>query len=173
MARCPECNKFVSYDEIEAELGSDSFREGHLCIGVRLMLPCCECGEELKEAYLELEADVVCPNCNSTGVYHQNDLGEKVPIINDIVDGQNNYISSHDTEFFEEGEEILEYYDSDESEHFERFGDIKPNGKVVNIRKKHYYGAEVCSHFHCKICGHNFEVKLSDEILSIDMDDLT
>ena len=44
-------------------------------------------------------------------------------------------------------------------------------GKVVNV-KKHYYGANICPSFHCKVCGHDFNVELKEEFLTTDMEDL-
>lgn len=49
--RCPDCNKFVPFDEgdvddIEAEIDEDT---GEVMISGRVVLPCAECGTELKE----------------------------------------------------------------------------------------------------------------------------
>lgn len=49
--RCPECNKFVGFDdgnvdEVEVEIDEDS---GAVTVTGRVVLPCAECGTELKE----------------------------------------------------------------------------------------------------------------------------
>ncbi len=49
--RCPDCNKFVAFDdgnvdEVEVELDEDT---GTVGISGRVVLPCAECGTELKE----------------------------------------------------------------------------------------------------------------------------
>lgn len=61
--RCPDCNKFVSYADPEAEVESEELISGEVCIEVRVSLPCAECSTELKEAYLTYEETVECPNC--------------------------------------------------------------------------------------------------------------
>ncbi len=49
--RCPDCNKFVSFDEgnvddVEADIDDES---GTVTVSGRVVLPCAECGTELKE----------------------------------------------------------------------------------------------------------------------------
>lgn len=60
MARCPDCNKFVSYDlphTVEEKQGPEVDGE-NVTASVRLVLNCGECYTELKEANLDLEAEV-------------------------------------------------------------------------------------------------------------------
>lgn len=62
--RCPDCNKFVSYDEQEPEL--DVQLDGATIEGTcRVVLPCAECGGELKEYTFDISVDVesehTCP----------------------------------------------------------------------------------------------------------------
>jgi hypothetical protein len=57
--RCPDCNKFVAYDdsnEPEAD-DADVDAEGRVSGTVRVYLACAECGTELKEANFDLESD--------------------------------------------------------------------------------------------------------------------
>lgn len=57
--RCPDCNKFVSFDaEVEPEV-QESFdpRTGVVSIDVRIVNACAECGAELKEASFQFEAE--------------------------------------------------------------------------------------------------------------------
>jgi hypothetical protein len=58
--RCPDCNKFVSFDtevepeeENEPEIDGSTFRASY-----RRVLQCGECGTDLKSATIELEVDV-------------------------------------------------------------------------------------------------------------------
>ncbi len=64
--RCPDCNKFVPNGEPEVEIQSGEdldaeIFEGKLIIKcqpeIRVMIPCGECGAELKEANLLLEME--------------------------------------------------------------------------------------------------------------------
>lgn len=54
MARCPDCNKFVSYEEMEPEVEVD-VQDGIITGSVRIVNACSECGGELKEASLDVE----------------------------------------------------------------------------------------------------------------------
>lgn len=60
MPRCSSCNKFASLEECEPEVSDVSVDdEGHVTAQVRIANACQDCGTELTEANLELEAD--CP----------------------------------------------------------------------------------------------------------------
>ena len=54
MARCPDCNKFVSYDDGDVDVQSEDVESGEVRVEVRIVKTCAECGTELKEATLEL-----------------------------------------------------------------------------------------------------------------------
>jgi hypothetical protein len=57
--RCPDCNKFVGMDaETEPEVNIDVDSEGNVTGDVRIVNVCTECGAELKEANLDIDADV-------------------------------------------------------------------------------------------------------------------
>jgi len=54
--RCPDCNKFVSFDEQEPEVESIEINEdGGVAASVRIVNACADCGTELKEATLDME----------------------------------------------------------------------------------------------------------------------
>jgi len=58
MPRCPDCNKFVSIEMAEPEWTSTPEAEGGNISGeVRLVQTCAECGTELAEANLPVEAE--------------------------------------------------------------------------------------------------------------------
>jgi hypothetical protein len=58
--RCPDCNKFVSYDESNPEVEGDPevTEDGDVTVSVRVVLPCAECGQELKDCTLELTGSI-------------------------------------------------------------------------------------------------------------------
>ena len=63
--RCPDCNKFVSFDEPEIE-GDEPSVVGTTVSGtVRIVLKCAECGNELKEANPDYEVEIEhnCDKC--------------------------------------------------------------------------------------------------------------
>ncbi len=71
--RCPSCNKFVSFDtETEPEVDVEIDEEGTVTGSVRIVNTCAECGEELKEASLELEVDLT-----EACAAHVNEEGEE------------------------------------------------------------------------------------------------
>lgn len=57
MARCNDCNKFVSYGEPEIEVMDEHAEENALTANVRIALTCAECSGELKEADLDLSVE--------------------------------------------------------------------------------------------------------------------
>jgi len=57
MARCPDCNKFVSYDDGDVDVQSEDVESGEVRVEVRIVKTCAECGTELKEANFDLESD--------------------------------------------------------------------------------------------------------------------
>lgn len=58
MPRCSGCNKFASLDECDPEVGNITVDDdGHVVAQVRIANACADCGNELTEANLELEAD--------------------------------------------------------------------------------------------------------------------
>ena len=48
--RCPDCNKFVSFDEGEPKVQSIEIDTSGVKCEVRIVMNCGECGQELKEA---------------------------------------------------------------------------------------------------------------------------
>lgn len=65
--RCPDCNKFVSYDEPEVEATVDdvvSTVDGEVTVSVSvdIALNCAECGTELKRASLSGDCEVKFPD---------------------------------------------------------------------------------------------------------------
>ena len=61
--RCPDCNKFVSYDDsAEPEVNDlEVSPEGGISGSVRVFLPCGECGTELKEYTFDIDTEVELP----------------------------------------------------------------------------------------------------------------
>lgn len=60
--RCPDCNKFVSYDDsAEPEVNDLNFNDGTVTGNVRVVLNCGDCGTELKEAAFDFETKVEVP----------------------------------------------------------------------------------------------------------------
>jgi hypothetical protein len=59
MARCPDCNKFVSYDtDQEPEVDVDIDEDGQVTGSIRIFDACSECGTELRETTLDISEDM-------------------------------------------------------------------------------------------------------------------
>jgi hypothetical protein len=56
--RCPDCNKFVSFDEPEIEAQEPDIDGSTLTGQVRIVLKCSDCGNELKDAELDYEIEI-------------------------------------------------------------------------------------------------------------------
>lgn len=57
--RCPDCSRFVVFEEQDPEVTNIDFIEGSINGEVRLALNCAECGTELKETLFNFDADVL------------------------------------------------------------------------------------------------------------------
>lgn len=59
MARCNDCNRFVSYDDSnEPEVDSLEVDSQSITGSIRIYLTCAECGTELRESNFDVEVDI-------------------------------------------------------------------------------------------------------------------
>ena len=58
---CPGCNQFVSLENGDVTVDNTSYESGVVNMNFRLTRVCVNCGEELKEAYLEYEIELKDP----------------------------------------------------------------------------------------------------------------
>lgn len=57
--RCPDCNKFTGLEFQDPELDGDlEVSEDGVTCNIRLVRTCSECGQEMKEATLEMSGDL-------------------------------------------------------------------------------------------------------------------
>lgn len=148
--RCPDCNKFVSFDsdsdpEIELEL-SDEF---NVTGTVRIVNNCSECSQELKDATFDVDVDF------ADDVHaHWKEHGWK---------GKGAGPAGHrEMDLTDDGGSR-----SDEYQTTDRRG--KP---IRNPRyQKHLYGATVTITVECE-CGETFEREWSDSVQASGMEEL-
>ena len=76
--RCPDCNKFVSFEEAEPEVESlEAGTDGTVTATVRIVNTCMECSQELTEATLDLESQDVCQAASDHQCTAKKDATEK------------------------------------------------------------------------------------------------
>ena len=61
--RCPDCAKFVSYDEPQVELDDEHVEGLAYTASIRVTLPCADCGTELKEYTFEYDTTLEKCKC--------------------------------------------------------------------------------------------------------------
>jgi phage FluMu protein Com len=141
--RCPDCNKFVSYDEPECEVQSVETDGTEVRATVTVGLNCSECGNRLKEAEIEATADIE---------HECKPLSERDP-------------SLAPSEPFVEGDEEFSVDCEGDAEPSDRLEDKDRHGKrIKNYRyMKHYYGFTLEQEVKCNKCGETFSVTIDGE----------
>lgn len=141
--RCPDCSKFVAYDtESEPEANLEVSSEGMLSGDVRRVLPCGECGTELKSTTFDLDKD----------------LGD-VLTINDNDDDRKAFCpdgSEHSWAWSETEPSVSPT---------ERLNDKDKNGKQIKQARfmTKYYGIEISGEVQCSKCGVKAAYSLEEE----------
>lgn len=164
--RCPDCNKFVPFDEPEVEVVSAEVQDTNLDLEVRIVLKCADCGSELKDADIqetidindhhtckaEKTHDVECTECSGSGEVDSDDgtSEEKVECKECGGAGSVDEDVEVDDEFTMENEP--------DAEGFDRYQDKDRNGKAIKSARymKHFYGATLSSTCKCGRCGEEF-----------------
>lgn len=162
--RCPDCNKFVSFDEPQVELSDEGCEVDvpeavpgpdtktrpvnfHFTAEARLVLPCGECGTELKEATFSMEADAEHA-CGKV----PDDEGERAAKIGDM----------EEAEF-------------DDPEGTDRMETKDRHGRPIKSARymRHFYGVSVGASVKCPFCEEEVHVEMNDETQASGMDELT
>lgn len=125
--RCPDCSKFVSFDEPEPELNSVELDGSTLRASVRVVLKCADCGNELKDAEIEAEKEIE-HDCKNEA---EKARREKA------------------------GEELFEVTDDGEPAGNDRFQDKDRHGRPIKRARymRHYYGFDLETTVKCLCCG--------------------
>lgn len=144
--RCPDCNKFVSYDEPEVECDGVDINGDSVSVSVRVALNCAECGTTLKEATIEGECMIehICKPVEER-------IGETFLPQSELT--------------FKEDEEQFEIEDEGIGEGTDRLETKDRNGKLIkNYRyMKKYYGFSISPEIRCRKCGEFFSVTIEGE----------
>jgi hypothetical protein len=152
--RCPDCGKFVPFDteaEPEANLEIDS--EGQMSGNVRRVLPCGECGTELKETTFDIDQDL------SEILQIEGKPASQVPCTSE--DQQHEWDWEH-------AEEPMVSADS-------RMEDKDRHGKKIKSSRymTQYYGVLIEGNVTCKNCATVAAYEVKDEASASSFDELT
>jgi phage FluMu protein Com len=143
--RCPDCNKFVSYDEPQVEIQSvDIDGEGATVhVEVTVTLPCTDCNTELKSASIEAEASFE-HTCKPKA--------ERPPEQKPSPD-------------YKDDDDQFEADDSGEAQGTSRLETKDRHGKQIKLARymKTFYGFELDAEVKCLKCGEVFVVRLEGE----------
>ena len=147
--RCPDCNKFVSFDtdsDPESDINVDDV--GNVDGSCRIVNTCQDCGTELKEATLEIEASV-----EDDVEKHRKEHGWS---------GEGEVPEGHRSLSVEA-----------EMSRTERMQSHDRRGKLIRNRRymKHLYGAEGSITVTCE-CGETFSTQWSDEVSGSGMEEM-
>lgn len=144
--RCPDCNKFVAYGDIEVEEQNCDINDNYIEGEVRVVLPCAECSTELKEYSFEISEEII-HEC-SPELY---------------ADYQETLDPSEKTS--EEEDPEYELVSSDNWNPADRFQDTDKHGKKIKNTRymKHFYGFEGSVTVKCLKCGEEFEVNIAQD----------
>ena len=55
--RCPDCNKFVAFEEVEPEVNSIEVNDKKVSVETRIVNCCADCSTELTDAEIKMEHD--------------------------------------------------------------------------------------------------------------------
>ncbi len=163
--RCPDCSKMVSYGEPEMEVESEDVDSSDGCVTatVRMVLPCGECGTELKDNEFELSADVD-HECDAEAILCTcgHPLKEHKPSSCTHQLSEKEKCSCKGYEAMEDDDFELELDEPESTE------DYKPKankyGKPVPMRyQKHFFGVRLTGSVTCNRCGEKIPVEMEDE----------
>jgi hypothetical protein len=145
--RCPDCSKFVSFDtEQDPEIDVSVDDEGVVTGNVRIVNTCAECSTELKEATMDLEADLSDQIVEHRDADENKDKPEEHDTLSVDTDGGSRF---------------------DELQNKDRHGKTIKNTRYM----KHLYGAEVEITVTCK-CGETFTNTWRDSVQGSGMEEM-
>jgi hypothetical protein len=148
--RCPDCSKFVPFDEPEVEVQSAEVQDTNLDLEVRVVLKCADCGCELKDADLSDSIDLTQHHeCKKD---RTDENGDEIIV---------------DDEFTMDNEP--------DAEGFDRYQDKDRHGKPIKSMRymKHYYGATLNCTCKCGRCDEEFSFTTTLEEQASGFNELT
>lgn len=186
MARCPDCNKFVSYEDppqtetySEPEVSSSNCVEG----AVRVVLLCGECGTELKDAEVEFSV-TIDHKCEWEDVLDKmNAAGKaKVDADGEYTDAQREAAKAEANKPYEDDQFSVEDSSFDGDSRVQDTMLVRrgrgENRKLVRVRvparyQKTFYGFTGTVTLACDRCGQTFDMEVSGDEQASSFNELT
>lgn len=168
--RCPDCNKFASFDtETDPEINVEVAEDGQITGDVRIVNTCAECSTELKEATLDVDDD---------GIASQLEDHRAAMVAAKLaeIESSGGAIAQRTAEAVRievEDEHKIESGDSDSGQRTDRFETKTRTGKPIkNPRyQKHLYGFEAEVTATCS-CGESFTTTIAGEVAGSGMEEM-
>jgi hypothetical protein len=151
MARCPDCNKFVSFEEEDPEVNLDVDEEGTVTGDVTINNNCGECGTALRTANFDVENDVAV----EAFAAHVRAAKEKAK--KKAKEGEKPEEIEHTLEVENNGSERTQRQDG------------KP-GTPSRYRRT-FYGFSVAFEVKCSCGNFNYEGTIADDVQGSGMDE--
>jgi hypothetical protein len=141
--RCPDCNKFVAYDEPQCEVQTVEVCDDEVRANITVSLNCADCSQTLKDC--ELEA-----SCTIT---HECKPKKDRPA------------DQKPSEDYDADEDQYEVENEGEPEGCSRMETKDRNGKPIKSARymKTFYGFTLQTDIRCRKCGEIFTVDLDGE----------
>ena len=157
--RCPDCQKFVSFEEQDPDVESVDLNDGTVTADVRIVNACAECSTELTEASFSMETTVALAA----------DTDKTVP--EEITD----LLAAHKCEKKDKDDEPSFSTEDESSERTQRQGYFKGGKFVPKYGRygKSFYGASIEVSIKCEHCDEVVaHATLNDEVQASGMDSL-
>ncbi len=142
--RCPDCNKFVSYDEPQAEISQVAVSGTEIQADIRVVLNCQDCGTELKDNEFNTQVEIE---------------HECKPV------EQREEEWKPDTDYKPDDSEKFEVENEGDPEGSGRVESKDRHGKPIKNSRymKTFYGYTLEVGMKCRACGEMFGVHVKDE----------
>jgi hypothetical protein len=141
--RCPDCNKFVSYDEPQCEVQNVECDNDSVRASVTIQLNCQDCGGTLKDAEIEAETEI------------EHECKPK-------AEREKDWKSAPD---YKDGDEQYQLESDGDPEGTNRMETKDRHGKPIKSARymKSFYGFTLESEVLCRKCGETFSVTTEGE----------
>lgn len=180
--RCPDCQKFVAYGDPEFEVDDAEAQDGQLVASIRMVLPCEDCGTELKETTFDVDErfEHECPKqecvCGGPRIDHYAEDGET------LLDGIDHDFEAagQDPDYDVDEPGVEDATRQESTKKVARWVAIAPRVKQLVEEEKAipyrfrrtFYGGLATFNITCQACGEVTSTEWTDLVQASGMDEL-